>query len=603
MPYSTINFRHSMQRLLLSVLLGICMVINLAANTVLAQGVLYPTKISVLGVPEGDMLANLKLSIEPFQGSEKDNLDSVTSDFAYQKRIREAQQQIVQALKPFGYYRPLVKHQLNPAKPDNWQFNITLGKPVLVNDLDLLIEGPINDEKKFIDWRSAYPLPIGAVLNQPAYEQAKSELAKIGRQLGYFDAKFTHHTIEINSDRTEATIRIGYQSGPRHSYGPIVIQWENSPQVAPFQESLVRSYIKIESGQSFNENDLFSLQRSLSSSPLFQQVSVKPSIDKITALAVPIEINLETKKRHVYGMSAGFGTDTGPRATLKYENRRLNNSGHRFSSQLYLSEEKQNIYGNYRIPLPGATDDGFNLFLSQTIEDSDARDLSTLIAGVDITRNREQQQWSYGISYRDEQFTEGLVSQDINLLVPTASWHYLSADDLYSPTKGWKLSSTIRGAHEDLVSDLSFLQLSVEAKAVLPMQAGRFLTRLQLAGSIVQNAKTLPESLRFFAGGDNSVRGYAYESIGVLSASGDLKGGENRASMSIEYEYPLKNALAIAAFLDAGDAFDSNLNLKFGAGIGLRYRLPFGAFRVDLASGLDLEGRPLRVHLTFGTDL
>ena len=119
---------------------------------------------------------------------------------------------------------------------------------------------------------------------------------------------------------------------------------------------------------------------------------------------------------------------------------------------------------------------------------------------------------------------------------------------------------------------------------------------------MIDDTDELPESLGFLAGGDNSVRGYDFESIG-LSENGEVSVAENLFVGSVEYEHPIKNGFAIAAFIDVGDAFNDSIKLNKGAGLGLRWRLPFGALRLDAASALDLDGDPIRLHFSFGTDL
>ena len=126
--------------------------------------------------------------------------------------------------------------------------------------------------------------------------------------------------------------------------------------------------------------------------------------------------------------------------------------------------------------------------------------------------------------------------------------------------------------------------------------------RLSLVGSLIDESADLPESLGFLAGGDDSVRGYRFESIGVTQ-NGETTVGKHAIVASVEYQHPIREGLALAAFVDMGDAFNSNVDLKKGAGLGLRWRLPFGALRLDLASALDLDGTPLRLHFSFGADL
>jgi translocation and assembly module TamA len=192
---------------------------------------------------------------------------------------------------------------------------------------------------------------------------------------------------------------------------------------------------------------------------------------------------------------------------------------------------------------------------------------------------------------------------DTQLLLPSVSWQTVSADDLRNPSRGYRVSASLRAADSGLGSDISFAQLSLNAKSVYTLGGGRLLGRVQVGHTYINDDDRLPSSLSFFAGGDHSVRGYDFESLGVTNDDGDLVGGQNMLAASVEYEQRIIGAFALAAFIDAGDAYDTSLDLKVGVGIGARWRLPFGAVRFDIASARDLEGEPVRLHFTFGTDL
>ncbi len=562
-----------------------------------------PLRIKFVGVPEGPILDNVKNSVDLYQLVASKNSATGTSVPNLARLRDRAVSQIALAVKPYGYYNAAVTGPEIDSKSSTWRFTISLGDPLIVQSLTVEINGDAASEPRFTKWRSAFPLNSGDILDQSLYEDAKRELLRFSRQIGYFDAAFTTQRLAIDTSNGIADVILIYDSGPRFKYGDISILWPENVQLTTYQEELIQGYIGLQKGGNFDERELINLQRALADSPLLENVSVRPKQESAFAGSVPIEISLELRKKHVFTASAGFGSDTGPRATLGYENRRINDLGHKLTGSIYISDERQNVFTNYRVPLRTGISDSVNLFASRANETSDARDSETTIAGLDIVRTRDNQQWSYGISYRDEEFGEEQDRLSVALLMPTANWQYILAKDDGSDKPVFKVSSSLRGAHDSLLSDLSFLQLALEAKSRYPFGRGRLLARTQIAGTLVQKSKTLPESLRYFVGGDYSIRGYAFESIGVQQQGGALIGGENKLTASVEYEHPLRNSLSVAVFVDTGDAFDNDLSLKTGAGIGLRYRLPFGAFRFDIASALDLPGNPNRLHITFGSDL
>ena len=110
--------------------------------------------------------------------------------------------------------------------------------------------------------------------------------------------------------------------------------------------------------------------------------------------------------------------------------------------------------------------------------------------------------------------------------------------------------------------------------------------------------------MRFFTGGAQSVRGYAYQSLGPVDANGEVTGGKYLVVGSIEFEHSFKNKWGVAAFYDVGNAInDISDDLKKGTGIGVRWKSPVGPVRIDLASAISLEGNPWRIHITIGPDL
>ncbi|HAI23845.1 MAG TPA: outer membrane protein assembly factor, partial [Alcanivorax sp.] len=114
----------------------------------------------------------------------------------------------------------------------------------------------------------------------------------------------------------------------------------------------------------------------------------------------------------------------------------------------------------------------------------------------------------------------------------------------------------------------------------------------------------LPASIRFFAGGDASVRGFAYESLGPLDNDGEVIGGRHLLVGSLEYDHPISEQWSLAVFTDAGNAFNNfdDYEIRHSAGFGVRWRSPLGPIRVDFARGIE-EGREWRLHLSMGPDL
>ncbi|MFN3785480.1 MAG: autotransporter assembly complex protein TamA, partial [Thiothrix sp.] len=178
-------------------------------------------------------------------------------------------------------------------------------------------------------------------------------------------------------------------------------------------------------------------------------------------------------------------------------------------------------------------------------------------------------------------------------------------DDLLKPTQGWLLAAEVQGARRGVISDQSLLRGKVNGK-YLHTRGKR--DRLLLSGALgsleAQTFEELPRELRFFAGGQNSVRGYAFEGLGATNAQGAVIGGRHLIEASVEYEYPVQGKWSAATFVDAGNAFNdaTDLTMKVGAGIGVRYQSPLGPMRADIAVPKD-DPNDVHFYFSLGPDL
>jgi translocation and assembly module TamA len=189
--------------------------------------------------------------------------------------------------------------------------------------------------------------------------------------------------------------------------------------------------------------------------------------------------------------------------------------------------------------------------------------------------------------------------------MPGIEWTRLRADNQIRPRNGSKLDLSARFAADALASDTSFVQLTLHGKWIWSFEhGGRVLIRGDLGTTSERELAELPPSVRFFAGGDNSVRGYAFEELGPVDADGKVIGGSSLATGSFEFEQPLRARWSLAFFTDSGNAFErSEMDAKTSVGMGGRWQSPLGPIRIDLAQPLEHEHDSMRIHITLGPDL
>ncbi len=360
-------------------------------------------------------------------------------------------------------------------------------------------------------------------------------------------------------------------------------------------------------GDPYDTNDLLKLQTDLSGSPYFSQIQINPSPDAATAIA-PVDVELTFNKQYKYSAGLGYGTDTGVRGKLKMEQRWVNSQGHHYETELLLSPIKSYLGLKYMIPAENPTTDEYVLTANYTLQNYDDQDFERIALGGGWQRQAGKWLKNYNLNLQYEDYQAGNEPRSTSLLlIPGLNWTWIDADDRLYTTRGLLFGFELRGASTALLSDINFLQGTVHLKWIHALnEDNRLIARGDIgATAILEDFENLPTSLRFYTGGDSSVRGYAYNKIGPTDSDGTVVGGKNLLVGSLEYERRVWDAWSVAAFVDSGDAFDgASPDMKTGTGVGLRWRSPVGPVRIDFATGLDRPpGDTFRFSFSIGPDL
>ncbi|CDH45208.1 autotransporter assembly complex protein TamA [Candidatus Contendibacter odensensis] len=513
-----------------------------------------------------------------------------------------AETQIREALQPFGYYEPTIASTLNRT-PNGWEarYQIQPGRALRIATLDVQILGEGQQDPAFQAVLTRLPLAQGQVLNQLQYEQIKRTLEMLATERGYFNAQFTESTIRIDLEAYEATIHLHYDTGPRYRFGAITFKQDFlSPK-------LLNRYPRFKPGDPYDASDLLKLQGDLSGAPYFSQVQVNAPPDAATDTA-PVNVELEPNKQRKYSAGLGYGTDTGARVKLRAEQRWLNRQGHHAEQELQWSTIKSLVGIKYKIPGADPTTDEYSLTAGYSQQDYNQQNYQLFTLGGGWQQQDGKWLKNYNLNYQYEQFSVGdQPTSSSLLLIPGLNWTWIDADDRLYPTRGLLFGFELRGASTALLSDLNFVQGVLRLKGVYALNdTSRFIARGDVGATVISEGfDQLPTSLRFFTGGDTSVRGYAFNSIGPTDTAGVVIGGKNLLVGSLEYEHRIWDGWSLATFVDSGDTFNGAApELKTGVGIGLRWRSPVGPVRIDLASGLDRPpGDAFRFSFSIGPEL
>lgn len=513
----------------------------------------------------------------------------------------KAEQEIRKSLQPFGFYQPQIQSQLVHRDEGSWQakYTVDAGVPIRIGMFDLRISGAMKDDEEFLKFQKKLPLARGEVFNHGKYEAIKSKIAAIASERGYFNAFFSQHRVEVDLKAYDVRVFLHYESGIRFNFGEVVL--EQDVLDAP----LLQRYIPFETGSPYNFAELVELQQALNDSDYFNRVEVAPGDLQQQLGQVPIIVKLTPRKKHRFGFGLGYGTDTGARARATWEVPRINRKGHRFDSELRVSQIGFSLSTQYLVPVLNPRTDQISYKAAVINEYTATSESSLRTLGVGVNHGRGPWRESLTLDFQQEDYQIADVSDLSYLLIPGVSWRRVWGDKQINTRDGVRFSLGLRGASQRLLSDSDFAQLRSDIKAITSLgEKNRVIMRGTVGSSITGEFEQLPSSVRFFAGGAQSVRGFGYQHLGPKDENDKVIGGKHLMVGSIEFERRFAGKWGAAVFYDLGNAIDRfDDKLEQGAGIGIRWQSPVGPIRLDVASAIRREGYPIRLHINVGPDL
>jgi translocation and assembly module TamA len=554
-------------------------------------------RVDITGVSP-EMARNVRLVLQLAQEAAKGKL-------THQRIVhlhRRAETEIETALRPFGYYEPRVVKSLEPGTAE-WValYVIDPGIPVRVKTVTIELSGPGAEAPAFRNVAAGFPLQEGDTLNDPLYEAGKLRFLTAATDSGYLDADFDTTAVLVNRDTHTAAILIRFATGSRFKFGAVRFEQDF------LDEGLLRKRIPFKAGQPYGHRKLLELQTALAEDPYFARVEVLPQREEARNLEVPIRVVLTPRKLWTYEFGVGYGTDTGPRGRSNGMWRRINPQGHYAEAGIVLSRIEQSGWGKYNIPGIGHKAGVLTLLtgFSRSVPRNSIAS-RTYVGGARIFRHRLGWAETFSLTFQRANFEIGVDSGKVNLLIPGLSWERTRADNKMFPRRGLRTQLEAQGSQAGLLSTTSFLQLKGSAKLVFGFAPGfRLLARTEVGRTFSKQFHELPPGLRFFTGGDNSVRGFSYLDLGPRDSLNHVIGGPALLVGSAEVDYQFMPRFALAVFTDAGNAMQKLTlgDFEHSVGAGIRFISPIGLVRLDGAFGISRSNRPFRLHITMGPDL
>jgi translocation and assembly module TamA len=524
-------------------------------------------------------------------------------EWRVRRLFREAEQGIRKALEVRGYYRVQVERELEWTE-DCWiaRFRVDAGDAVQLREVRVTVDGEAGSDPAFMAILRDNPLATGQPLDHQAYDGYKKSFTDAATQRGYFDARFEESRIDIWPDEGAADITLALVSGPRYRFGEVEFEQD------VVTERLVRRYAAIEPGTPFDSARIGELYAALYETGYFDVVDIRTEPRPAPDFDVLVEVRLTAAAPRTWTAGIGYGTDTGPKLLSRYLNRRRNTSGHQLELSASLSEVITEAGATYRLPLDDPRAEWLSFNVGYKLEQPDNIRSELLELGV-----REVKRRPYGwletrfVDFRLEQFEIGEDSGTSRLLTPGLNWVHRTAGAQLRPQAAHRVSLQVSGTGEFLGSDTQFFQVESHGRLIRPLWSGaRVLARVEAGFTAKDDFRDLPFSVRYFAGGDYSVRGYDYKTLGPTDGSGEVIGGSHKLVGSVEVDQMVGARWAVAAFVDSGNAFDrfDNLRFKTGVGAGIRWISPLGPIRLDVAVPLASDAPDSwRLHVTLGPDL
>ena len=611
-----------------------CLAVALPASAITV------TRVDIAGLDDESMAQNVRVSLSLN--------DAVGKDLSGRRLgylLREAEAETREALEPFGYYSPTVVVQRSDrstpeggdtatdttpstrdARPEGdaaatarsartltVSIRIELGQPVRVRGFDVGVDGAGANDRDVGKALAAFAPRKDEVLDHTLYEASKSRVSRALSGHGYFDADFAAHRVEVTRAEHAADIALRWTSGERYALGEA--SFAQSPKTI-IRDELLHKLVGWAPGQAYDEVELERLRRSLVALDYFGLVEILPQPENAKDKVVPVQVNLTPAPRSIYTAGVSYGTQSGAGFSLGVERRYLNTRGHKALAQVDYANKRKTATLQYRVPAFAWLDGWYTASLQAADEQTDSLDTRrlefvasrsgqfndhlNLVASAHVLRER----WSY--------FTLNKPTQDYqyaSFAFAGLRAEYIDVDDRLAPRRGAGGTLTLRGGKGGADGDATFAQLHASAQWFHGFDAdSRLIVRGEAGHTFTDALLALPPSLRYYAGGDRSVRGYGWREIGprIRNSVGDsyALGAANMVVASIEYERYFKGPWGAAVFVDSGSAFDGKRpDMHTGVGIGLRWRSPVGPVRIDIARGLKSPDSPFTLHLNIGADL
>jgi translocation and assembly module TamA len=517
--------------------------------------------------------------------------------------IVEALAQTKEAAATSGYFSAHVDIAVERAQeqsdtPLTLRVTVEPGPSTRIASVRIDVTGPAQEDAAgqaaLAKTRRDWLLPVGDVFRQSAWTQAKAQAVATIAASPFASAAIVDSEANIEPDEQRADLAVTIASGPPFRFGTLDIKG-----LERYDAALVERFSTITAGEPFDEAKLDQFIRRLNVSGYFASVQAAIERDPSHADATPVHINVIEAPPKRFEAGLAFTTDTRFRGNFRYSDVNIDRRATQFSVEGRVDAKIQRL--DFRVTRPPNTTgwvDGYRASGERT----DISNLITHTYAIGGTRASldERDRRAYSLTYyEDDQSPQNEATIRSRALYAAIGHTWRNVDDLIAPATGYIVDVEVGGAAPGLATR-AFARGIVKFASWMPIDRDNTITLRAEAGAVGASAREgIPSVLLFRTGGDTTVRGYAFESLGVQQGDA-IVGGRYYALASVEAIHYFTPQLGAAVFIDAGNANDDLASFRpvFGYGAGARVKTPIGPLRFDVAYGQDTA--EIRFHMSVG---
>ena len=510
--------------------------------------------------------------------------------------VREARE----AAATEGWFAARVSASIDEsAEPRIVRLRVEPGERTSVAEVEIRFRGPATldaaAKRNFRRVRQSWPLRRGEPFRQADWEAAKRVAVREMQSWRYAAASIAESRATIDPQSNRASLLVEIESGPPFRFGELRVSGTKR-----YPQGLVSNLSPIRPGDDYDRDKVLLYQRRLLETGYFASVQADIDPQPRLADAAPLRVSvIEASSQH-FETGLSYNTDVGLRAETGYSNQDIFDSSWRFRSALKLDQKIQDLRLDFDSPpQPGAR--WYNFFTSARQQDIQNERTREFAVGMARNSGFERTPTALLLSWHlEEQRVLGEAPDTRYAVYFGYRRTFRRTDDIVSPRNGYYGSVEVGGTPGAPLASRAFLRGVASGSYFIALsRRDDFLLRAQ-AGAVASNSREgIPSTFLFRTGGDQTVRGYAFESLGIQQGDA-IVGGRRLAVASAEYTRWIGDSWGVAAFIDAGDAWDSGLAFDpaLGYGFGARVRTPIGPIRADLAYGERVHG--FRAHFSVG---